>query len=304
METKIKFRKFSFAFVFFFTFNFIFPQEKISLPFPKWWEPAGIEVFKNAYPDIKFISSYDMKENDWLVHIIKKDSENKNVETSLYWCDSRFLPKEKIPEKDKYRRMIYRYVIEPPDPKNFSEEDIERIKSFSSPENRSSGPVDPPFLYDFIYNCKTRDEIESHIQKIEFLGFTVNVHERIIPNLRRVEQKINALPKTQELEDFRKSLVRVDCYNWRTVRDTENRSFHSVGIALDVLPRGYYQKSIYWGWQKQWNPDTWWETPLSSRWMPPEKVREVFRSEGFIWGGTWIVWDNMHFEYRPELLAN
>ena len=26
-------------------------------------------------------------------------------------------------------------------------------------------------------------------------------------------------------------------------------------------------------------------------------------SEGFIWGGYWAIWDNMHFEYHPELRA-
>ena len=38
------------------------------------------------------------------------------------------------------------------------------------------------------------------------------------------------------------------------------------------------------------------------RWIPPKAVIEAFESEGFIWGGKWTLWDNMHFEYRPELL--
>ena len=41
--------------------------------------------------------------------------------------------------------------------------------------------------------------------------------------------------------------------------------------------------------------------PLKSRWMPPEAVIKIFESEGFIWGGYWIIFDNMHFEYHPEL---
>ncbi|MBQ5781449.1 MAG: M15 family metallopeptidase, partial [Spirochaetaceae bacterium] len=43
-------------------------------------------------------------------------------------------------------------------------------------------------------------------------------------------------------------------------------------------------------------------TPLSQRWMPPQKVIEIFEEQGFIWGGKWGIWDNMHFEYRPELI--
>ena len=44
-------------------------------------------------------------------------------------------------------------------------------------------------------------------------------------------------------------------------------------------------------------------TPLKKRWMPPKEVIDAFESEGFIWGGYWTIWDNMHFEYHPELIA-
>ena len=30
---------------------------------------------------------------------------------------------------------------------------------------------------------------------------------------------------------------------------------------------------------------------------------EIFEDEGFIWGGRWAVWDNMHFEYHPEIIG-
>ncbi|MBQ9624309.1 MAG: M15 family metallopeptidase, partial [Treponema sp.] len=26
--------------------------------------------------------------------------------------------------------------------------------------------------------------------------------------------------------------------------------------------------------------------------------------EGFIWGGYWVIFDNMHFEYHPELIGD
>ncbi|HNY22827.1 MAG TPA: M15 family metallopeptidase, partial [Treponemataceae bacterium] len=35
----------------------------------------------------------------------------------------------------------------------------------------------------------------------------------------------------------------------------------------------------------------------------PAAVVEAFEREGFVWGGKWLLWDNMHFEYRPELLV-
>ncbi len=63
------------------------------------------------------------------------------------------------------------------------------------------------------------------------------------------------------------------------------------------------QKGLYWNWQKQKDPDHWMLPPLSERWMPPESVIRIFEDEGFIWGGKWSIWDNMHFEYHPELIA-
>ena len=42
--------------------------------------------------------------------------------------------------------------------------------------------------------------------------------------------------------------------------------------------------------------------PLSQRWMPPKAVVDIFEQHGFVWGGKWVLWDTIHFEYRPELL--
>ena len=42
--------------------------------------------------------------------------------------------------------------------------------------------------------------------------------------------------------------------------------------------------------------------PLEKRWMPPAQIIKIFEEEGFIWGGKWTIYDNMHFEYHPELI--
>ncbi|MCK5249849.1 MAG: M15 family metallopeptidase, partial [Spirochaetaceae bacterium] len=34
----------------------------------------------------------------------------------------------------------------------------------------------------------------------------------------------------------------------------------------------------------------------------PEAVVEAFEKNGFIWGGKWFLFDQIHFEYRPELI--
>jgi hypothetical protein len=42
--------------------------------------------------------------------------------------------------------------------------------------------------------------------------------------------------------------------------------------------------------------------PYSKRLHPPEAVIKAFETFGFVWGGKWLFYDTMHFEYRPEIL--
>jgi hypothetical protein len=57
---------------------------------------------------------------------------------------------------------------------------------------------------------------------------------------------------------------------------------------------------VYWLWERV-HTDNWMLVPPERRWMPPAQVIRAFENEGFIWGGKWALYDNMHFEFRPEL---
>lgn len=104
------------------------------------------------------------------------------------------------------------------------------------------------------------------------------------------------------MKNFLDTLLSADSYSWRNISDSGNRSFHSLGVALDLLPRGWKQKNVYWAWRRDIDGDNWMRLPLERRWMPPQKVIEIFENNGFLWGGKWVIWDNMHFEYRPEVI--
>ena len=283
----------------FFSINFLCGSENAQalkfavLPFPKWWEPANLSIFRKAYPDVKFESKWMPGKNDWLITV---------NETPLYWAESRFLPEKYLEKKKDYRPVLYPYLKKARDPKTFTEKEIEKIKEYTSRESRSSSAIDSPFFFDAVFDCSTRAKTESHIVTVPLFTKTVNVHEKIAEPLSRVHKKVMKLPRDEEMDRFLSTLTRTDGFSWRTVRDTQSRSFHSIGLAIDILPKGYYQRIIYWGWQKQLRPDDWFMTPLEKRWSPPQRVIDIFMEEGFIWGGTWAVWDNMHFEYHPELL--
>ena len=121
-------------------------------------------------------------------------------------------------------------------------------------------------------------------------------------NRRRI--KICCAKTDKEVADFVKSISKNEAYYWRVIANTNRKSFHSLGIAIDIRPKSYKGKEVYWSWTKDKDPDGWMLTPLKNRWMPPQAVIDIFEDQGFIWGGKWIIFDNMHFEYHPELILN
>jgi hypothetical protein len=264
------------------------------------FEPFRMRIFRKAYPDVSFITKYDTEKKDWLITISVDDRT-----AELYWSNGKMLPADKLDEKDKYWSLLYEYAEKVPDPEEFTDSDIEQIREFSSTENRQNGAGTPPFFYDVVYDCETQASTEKHITRFTFLGKRVNLHERLKKPLEEVEKEINKEAETDpEIAAFVKKISQEYGYSWRKIRDSSSRSFHSIGLALDILPTGWNQKNIYWAWRRDIDPDNWMLTPLSRRWMPPEKVIKIFENNGFIWGGKWAIWDDMHFEYHPELILN
>lgn len=268
-------------------------------------DPAELAFLRSAYPDIAFNCVYDDAQKDFKIEVARKTSGTGETRHTavFYWADGKMLPLEKLGDKESYWNLMYAYAKDIPDPVQFSQEDIQRLRNFSSAENRSRQAGVSLDFFNAVYDSANRQSTETHIKRVSFLGKYTNAHEWIFAPLARVETKIRELAKTDgEVRDFIDSVSRVDGYNWREIVDRASRSFHSYGIAIDILPRGWGQKNIYWAWRRDIDPDGWMTLPLDKRWMPPLKVIHAFESEGFIWGGKWPIWDNMHFEYRPELI--
>lgn len=264
--------------------------------------PEKLKIFQEAYPDITFVSEWEKNVNDWKITMTLGEKE-----IILYWANGAMLPEDELKNKDLYWSLLYEYDYRKPlkDPANFTPQEIEEIKKFGSDENRKSQAGTPMFFFDEIYDSKIRGKLESHIKGISFLGFRVNVHERIVQPLKEIETKINEAAKTdKEVADFVKSISKNEAYYWRVIANTNRKSFHSLGIAIDIRPKSYKGKEVYWSWTKDKDPDGWMVTPLKNRWMPPQAVIDIFEDQGFIWGGKWIIFDNMHFEYHPELIIN
>lgn len=247
-----------------------------------------------SYPDKINGVDYDFGMKDWFLII---------GEERLYWAEGKLLPAEEIASRDKWRAYVdYLYPQAIPDPDTFSSETIEKLNAGILAENRSNSTIYNIRFYDLLYDGGTRRRIESHIKRIDYLGKRVSVHTSILAPLLRVETRLKKLAETDvEVKQFIASITTIEGYNWREIADTPSRSNHSWGFAIDILPKNWGKKNIYWNWVSYWN-EKWMLIPLERRWMPPESVIETFEDEGFIWGGKWLLWDNMHFEYRPELL--
>lgn len=252
-----------------------------------------LEALCESYPEVTG-PEYDENAGDWFVFL--------NGE-KFYWAEGRLLQETEKASAGNWRPFVdYLYPETTPDPSFFSDELISSLDSDVLSVTRATAE---PYYYGFwdsLYGGNDRISLETHIRRFDYLGTRVSVHTSIIEPLKRVEVRIlEEAEKDREVKAFVDSIVRIEGYNWREISDRPARSNHSWGIAIDILPENWSRKNVYWNWTSYWNEE-WMLTPLDERWTPPEKVISIFEDEGFIWGGKWILWDNMHFEYRPELI--
>jgi hypothetical protein len=130
----------------------------------------------------------------------------------------------------------------------------------------------------------------------------VQVHRGIIAPLERAEARILALAKVDpEIQGWIQNLHSITGWNWRNVAGSANRSYHSYGIAVDLLMRAQPGMETYWQWTEAKGID-YRSVPAENRQSPPSAAIRIFEDQGFIWGGRWSRYDTMHFEYHPELL--
>lgn len=258
----------------------------------------GVNLLKASYPDVTFKIHYDHKTQEYIVTV---SIENK-APREFYWCGGAMLPESELENKNNYWSLFYLYSKDLADPANFTQEQKEALMQYGSKESRRNGTSSPMFFFDYIYSSENQRSVEPLIQSITFLGKRTRVHKKILPPLRRVEARILELAKTDnEIKTFVSKIKSADAYNWRLIDGTNRKSFHSLGIAQDFIPTRITGE-IFWSWARDKNPSGWAITPISKRWVPPEKVIRIYEEEGFVWGGKWVLWDNMHFEYHPEIL--
>lgn len=234
-----------------------------------------------------------IRDGDWAIKI---DT------TWYYWAHGRFLTEDTRADWEEYVSVrFYNYEKGPQRERVINEELAQRLKEHTlgmNDDNRIRFNNFP----DDLYNVHSRQEAEALMESIVFLGYRTRVHPLLVSPLARVEAKIIKEAVNKPLvRSFMDGPGQIHGYNWRNIAGTARRSYHSYGMAVDIAPRRY-EKWAYWRWAVDGGVEEWWNIPIGERYQVPLSVIEAFEAEGFVWGGKWLFFDNMHFEYRPEVI--
>jgi hypothetical protein len=205
----------------------------------------------------------------------------------IFFSEKRMLSEAHLPEAERYDPILYRYSLDPL---------TGLLEPVPYPFNRSND------FFEALIG-RSEEQIVSSCRWVPFLDHRVFVHEICAESVERIDKALRERAESSaEVRTFIDDIKIIFSLDRRPVHGTEHLSTHAFGIALDIVPRDYGEKQVYWRWSRAWNKN-WEEMSLSERWAPPDQVIEVFEQEGFIWGGKWYHFDTIHFEYRPEIVT-
>lgn len=204
----------------------------------------------------------------------------------IYYAGGRMLSEDHSKRFLDFVPIFYPYKLGP---------QRELMAASSFPLRRSS---------DFLDALVGSSEKEVRVSSswVPFLGHKAFVHGMLAGPLRRVESKIlESADSSRPVQQYVENIRLIFSMARRKVSGTANMSYHAYGLALDIIPKGYGGKHVYWRWSAVFEPE-WGRIPLAKRWQPPQEVVEAFEENGFVWGGKWYHFDAVHFEYRPEII--
>jgi hypothetical protein len=278
------------AFLFLLT-GFAFSRLGAATPAPSAAGEEEMKALAAAWPDR--IPEVAFRDGDWMLR----------MDDRWYaWAHGRLLPEDEASRWQDFSVMpFYTYPLVLSPLPELSAEAAALLRARVR-ENARHPPRRSEEFLGSLLKAATRSATEAMLVRTEVAGFSVTVHKRLKGPLARVSEKLRALRLTDpQVDSFLSGLREMNGYSFRDVAGTNTRSLHSFGLALDLIPRSYHGTDSYWMWAMSKTPD-WWTIPYERRWMVPLPIVQAFENEGFVWGGKWLFFDTMHFEYRPEML--
>jgi hypothetical protein len=249
-----------------------------------------MRALAQAYP--RQIARVEYRSGDWAVLL---------RDTWYYYAEGRILPENLRSQYASYSPIpFYNYLAELPAWRAPNQEESERYANMASSRNRNPLRRSSHF-FDDLWRAHSRSESDSRVKTMLFLGKSVNVHFMIMESLALVEEQIvTAARADRQIQTWINNINTLEGWSWRNIAETQSRSYHSYGLAVDILPKSLGGKETYWLWAARTRTD-WWNISYNDRYHPPNAVIKAFEMYGFVWGGKWMVFDTMHFEYRPEI---
>lgn len=224
------------------------------------------------------------------------------------WADGRLLPEEKQDRVDDYSPIrFYDYRLGEHEVPDYDEEFVRSLRM----RYTGDGSADEIWLergrhqafYEALYGVESLQQADRKMQRTTFLGYGTRVHPMLVEPLRNVESDIYAAASDDaSVSVFVENIRQVSGFFWRDIFGSASRSYHSYGAAIDLLPRTWRGGFGYWRWALQSGIEDWWSLPLHSRFHVPQPIVDAFERHGFVWGGKWVGFDPIHFEYRPEVI--
>lgn len=249
-----------------------------------------IDLLRQAYPGRITAGGGDLRDPT-----LKLDGLEFN------WADQRLLPAALAGEKAKWdRQVFFLYNPQPADRALWTDQQMAEIEQRLA-RREAERPRRHPAFFDQLWNFNKAHFEQTQIVSLKVLGFEVKTHRLLAPAWAAIEKELlQAGQQNPEVAGWLKTLQRIDGYNARNIAGTNSRSSHSYGTAFDLVPRTFGGKIGYWRWALPPKAGPWYRQAWTNRWQVPEAIAQIFYNHGFIWGGNWLLFDPVHFEYRPE----
>lgn len=205
---------------------------------------------------------------------------------AIHFRDGRMLGEDHLGEADGYEPFFFRYSLEP-------------LETPPAPED---GPGQATDVLEAFFG-RRESEIRRHCESVTFLGRRLFVNSLLVDPLQAVENDIRAAARRDpQVNRWIENLEVAYSFMDKGIAGSNTRSYHAWGLAVDLVPESYGGKHVYWRWSRVFDREGWSRIPLARRWSPPRPVVKAFEAHGFLWGGKWAHFDQIHFEYRPEIV--
>jgi hypothetical protein len=205
---------------------------------------------------------------------------------TVQFQEGKMLGPARLEDSDRFESIFYRYPLE----------------WLTEPPLLTEEPIYSTDFLEVLFG-RSETEIREHGRSVTFLDHRMFVNSLLVAPLQAIEQDLRASALTDDaVAGWIDGLDITYSFISRDIAGTQSRSYHAFGLAVDLVPDSYEGKQMYWRWSRVFDRDGWSRIPMSRRWSPPQAVVEAFEKRGFVWGGKWSRFDNIHFEYRPEVI--